>query len=257
MRIGPAIVRIALTGSILLSASIALAAKAKGLSSALDTVQPNVSFDGVPLSEAIDFLRDSTNANIIVDWKSLEAVNIDRNTLINMRLHGVTLRKVLTTILGEAGAGNLLTFYVEDNVLTITTQAKADSILYTMVYPVKDLLVVTPKFTVSDVSSVLQSSGGGGSATYGGTSGAGGGGGGAGLQSSSSNIFGGGGGANNTTGGQSQQQMADALVKLIMDTIRPEIWKENGGNSTVRFFQGNLIITAPLSVQEAIGGPVD
>jgi hypothetical protein len=51
--------------------------------------------------------------------------------------------------------------------------------------------------------------------------------------------------------------MADSLVKLIMDTIRPEIWKENGGNSTIRFFQGNLIVTAPLSVQEAIGGPVD
>jgi hypothetical protein len=32
---------------------------------------------------------------------------------------------------------------------------------------------------------------------------------------------------------------------------------QNGGKGTIRFFNGNLIVTAPRSVHEAIGGPVD
>ena len=59
-------------------------------------------------------------------------------------------------MLAEAGAGNnVLTFYVEDNILNVTTQAKADTVNHLMVYSVKDLLVVMPKFQLQDASSVL------------------------------------------------------------------------------------------------------
>ena len=37
--------------------------------------------------------------------------------------------------------------------------------------------------------------------------------------------------------------------------VRPTIWKENGGPATMRYFNGKLIVTAPQSVQEMIGGP--
>jgi hypothetical protein len=41
---------------------------------------------------------------------------------------------------------------------------------------------------------------------------------------------------------------------MIRETVRPEIWRENGGAASIRFYNGNLIVTAPRSVQEAIGG---
>jgi hypothetical protein len=50
---------------------------------------------------------------------------------------------------------------------------------------------------------------------------------------------------------------AKELVDLIRETVVPSIWVENGGKATIRFFSGNLIVTAPRSVHEAIGGPVD
>jgi hypothetical protein len=56
---------------------------------------------------------------------------------------------------------------------------------------------------------------------------------------------------------KTKQERADDLVTLVRETIRPEIWKENGGTAAVRYYNGNLIVTAPRSVQEAIGGPLE
>ena len=247
-------VALAFSGLIALAACPASAQSHHRSSRLLDIVEPDLKFESVPLSEALDFIRDTSDANVVVDWKSLEAVNIDHDTLINLHLHDVTLRRALTIILNQAGAGNLLTFYVDDNVLEITTQAKADSILYTMVYPVQDLLIQVPDFKPQDVSGITSalSSGGGSNQQLGaGNTG--------GLTSSSgssgSSAF-----SNSSSGSTDQKTAADQgaeLVKLIMDTVRPEVWRENGGTSSIRFFNGNLIVTAPRSVQEAIGGPLD
>jgi hypothetical protein len=89
------------------------------------------------------------------------------------------------------------------------------------------------------------------------------------TQSSGSRSSGGGGG-----GGRSGQSLidsdndedeevttkaerADELIRLIQDIVQPEIWRDNGGTATIRYFNGHLIITAPRSVHEAIGGPVN
>jgi hypothetical protein len=35
------------------------------------------------------------------------------------------------------------------------------------------------------------------------------------------------------------------------------VWRQNGGPASIRFFNGTLIVTAPRSVHEAIGGPLE
>jgi hypothetical protein len=52
-------------------------------------------------------------------------------------------------------------------------------------------------------------------------------------------------------------ERADQLVEMIREIIRPEIWKENGGPASIRYFNGQLIVTAPKSIHEAIGGSWD
>ena len=44
---------------------------------------------------------------------------------------------------------------------------------------------------------------------------------------------------------------------IITSTIEPELWQQNGGTAAIRFFNGSLIVTAPRSVHEALGGYVD
>jgi hypothetical protein len=66
---------------------------------------------------------------------------------------------------------------------------------------------------------------------------------------------------NNTSNTSSQpketsDQKGQELVDLIKSVIRPSIWNDAGGPASIRYFNGKLIVTAPVSVHEAIGGPV-
>jgi hypothetical protein len=249
MRCTWGIVAVVAVGIVVTSPARIFAQQTHHIRHILDQVEPDLNFTNVSFSDAIDFLRISTDANVVVDWKALEAVNITPDALINVRLRNVTLRKALNVILSEAGAGNLLTFYMDQNVLEITTQAKADTILYTMVYPVKDLLLDIPNYQVQDIAQTLNALNTGGGNIQAGSQGGGGQGSNINLSSASSVS------STNTTA--TMDQNGQALAKMIMDIIRPEIWRANGGNSNITYFHGDLIVTAPLSVQEAIGGPVD
>lgn len=214
----------------------------------LDQVLPEIRFQGVSIVDAVDFLRDVSGANIHVNWRALEAIGVTKDAQVNMRLRAVTVRKALGLLISEAGGGNQLTFYVDQNVVEVTTRELSDKQLLTRVYPVQDLIMDIPSLQGQDVpafnlSQSNQSSGRGG----------GGGGG---------SLFSGGGGTrNNSSNGNGgvggPQGRADSLVKLIMDTIQPDIWRENGGPASIRFFNGQLIVTAPRSVHEALGGPID
>jgi hypothetical protein len=246
------LIGLVLLGMSALNSASAFAQRTTTIRHVLDAVQPDLKLTDVTLSDALDYVRDTANVNLSVDWKSLEAVNIDRNTLVNLHLHDVTLRKALTMMLNEVGAGNLLTFYVQDNVLQITTTAKADTMPVTMVYPVGDLLIQIPDYKLQDISGIANQGTGGGGATIGGSNT------GTGIGASLSSGNSGSSGSvstGNTANLQTQAQAGQALVDLIKSTIRPEIW--TGGNCSIVFFRNALIVTAPISVQEAIGGPIN
>jgi uncharacterized membrane protein YgcG len=214
---------------------------------ALDRDTPAVKLDGVAFKDALDFVQDLSGANLHVNWAALQSAGVTKDSVIDVHLRGVPLRKILNVILSEAAAGNaVLTYYVDENVIEITTLELADKVLITRVYPVDDLLMDVPDFTDAPTVDLSQTG------STGTTAGVGGGGGG----SSSSSIFGGGGGGGSDTT-VSRQQRAQQLIDLITSIIRPEIWQANGGPASIRFFNGSLIVTAPRSVQEAIDGPVD
>lgn len=224
--------------------------------SILDQVLPDVRFTNVALKDALEFLRDVTGANIHVNWKAIEAAGVAQDTNVNMHLREVQFRKALGLLLSEAGAGTALTYYFDQNVLEITTRELADKEMFTRVYPVEDLVMDIPDFTdAPDLSLTAVStggSGGGGGKSGGSGSGGGGGGGGGGL-------FGGGGGATTATDEKhkSKTERGEDLVTLVRETVYPDVWRENGGNASIRYFSGQLIVTAPRSVHEAIGGAVD
>ena len=227
----------------------------------LDRVLPAVNFTNVTLKDAIDFLRDVSGSNIHVNWKAIEAAGITPDTTINIKLRQVTLRKVLTLLLSEASGGTGLTFYIDDGVIEITTTEIADNTMYTVVYPVQDLLVEPPRFIEPpqfDLSYASSRGSAGGGRGGGGGGGSGGGGGGGGGSSGGRGLFGQSGNYNQQNNQPREKDVkAKELVELIVETVSPQSWAQNGGKATIRFFNGNLIVTAPRSVHEAIGGPVD
>ncbi len=270
-------------------ASYALAAGPNAQTRAMmDRTLPAINFANVSLKDAIEFMRDVSGANIHPNWKAIEAAGVTQDTQINLRLRQVSLRKVLNMVLSEASGGGTLSWYIEDGVIEITTKEQADSIMYLIIYPVEDLLIEPPDLeNIPDFGGLMNSNSGGSnnnnSGGYGGNSGGYGGNSGSSGSRRANNsllngnngggggggMFGGGGGGGGNGGwgggggnkkgkdGKDAKSKDEELIKIIQDTITPSIWVENGGKASIKFFNGSLIVNAPRSVHEQLGGPID
>ena len=97
-------------------------------------------FSDATLADVVDFLRDFTGVNIVLDTPALEEEGIGSSTAVNMKLAGVSLRSALRLILDPIG----LTYLVKDDVIVITSQTQVAGELRTRVYPVADLVVAGP-----------------------------------------------------------------------------------------------------------------
>lgn len=209
---------------------------------ALSRRLPDVKLQNVSLSDAIEFLRDVSGANVVVNWRALEASGVTKETPVNVRLNGVSLRKVLSTVLNEAGAGTALTYIVDEDVIEVTTLQIADQKMYMRIYPIEDLLLEIPNFDNAPDFNLASSNSGG----QGGQGGQGGG--------NSNPLFGGSGGDKKEEVTKTRDERAQDIITLITETVRPEVWQANGGAASIRFFNGSLVVLAPLSVHEMIGG---
>ena len=198
----------------------------------LDHRLPQVELPNIPFSDAIDYLRDVTGANILVNWKALEADSIDKTTTtVTVALHDVKFSKVLDIILQEAGAGKLA-YTIDEGVITISTADELNKAVKTQVYDITDLLI-NPNF-----DPTIQSIGGGSAQVTGG----GGGSGGSTLQQSTKS---------NTT--DREQQLTD-IKKKIENTVEFSSWKDNdpNGYGQIDDFNNQLIITQTSEVHEKI-----
>ena len=209
---------------------------------ALDRPIPEVRFNASALSDVIDFLADASGANFSVDWKALDAAHVAKDAPITLKMSGsVPLRKVLNLVLKQAASDAPLSYFVDEGVIEVTSQEAEDKVLISKTYPIQDLLFQAPDYNNApqlDLSS----------ATQGQSAGGGGGGGGA---SGGQSLFQNTGGQQNQTA-DTQKERADEIIKLITDTVKPELWQVNGGTATISFFRGMLIVNAPRSVHELL-----
>lgn len=215
---------------ILAEAPLRVPAKAKA-PSMLDRPVGELKLDKVSLADALDLLRDSAEVNMHVNWKALEAAGVTRDTPVSVRLTKLPVRKALNYVLTGASPA---TWFVDDGIIEVTTQDIADKHMYTRVYPIDDLVMEIPDFVGPQFS----------------------------LQSASQGTNSGGGQSlfQNSNNNQQQQQKppqtkderAQSIVDTITQSIRPEVWKINGGTATIAYFRGSLVVTAPRQVHEAI-----
>jgi hypothetical protein len=203
---------------------IAPHARAQSARQALNIVLPDLNFAGVPLGDAIEFLGDVSGANLHVSWRELEGVGIGRDTTINLRLRNVSLGRVLELVLREAGGSELLAFYADQGIIEITTRERANAQLFTRVYAIEDLILDVPDFIGPDFNI-----------------------------SSSTNVI------TDVPTGREQEpttrgERVEQLIDIIQSLIEPDVWDINGGRAAIRYLNGSLIISAPRSVHEALGG---
>lgn len=64
-------------------------------------------FNEIPFGKAIDFLRESTGANIFVNWKALEDYGVDQNTPASLRVKRLPTSTVLNLLLDSIGGNDV------------------------------------------------------------------------------------------------------------------------------------------------------
>jgi hypothetical protein len=199
----------------------------------------DLKFDSVPLRDALDQIQDRTGLNMHVNWAALEANGITPDKPVTLRVRNVTARKALQLVLQSAAPDRSVTFYVDGGIVEVTTQALADEQLITRVYPIGDLLLSQEDFDQVPFIDIAQqqtvSRGGGGGQNP--------------IQS--------GGRPDPTKLRDDRLKKQQEIIDMITTSIRPEVWQVNGGRSTIAVFNSNLIVTAPRSVHQLLGGPRD
>jgi hypothetical protein len=106
----------------------------------LERQLPAVNFQMVNLSDALDFIRDVSAANIHVNWKALDKAGVTRETPINLQVRQVSVGKVLNLILSDASDTVKLGWTLDDGVIEISTTEALDRQTEIKVYEVRDLL---------------------------------------------------------------------------------------------------------------------
>lgn len=222
----------------------------EALTGILDKSLPEIRFQDVAFADVIDFLRDTTQANIFVNWKALEAAGIDRNAPVSTRLRNVKFSKVLRTILDSLGGGATikLGYTVDEGVITISTEEDLARNVDTRTYDIRDLLLAipdfddAPTFDLSQATQQTQNQGGGN--TTGGRA----------NNSSSGSLFSGG-----QTGNESEKntptrdELVEQITSLIRETIGVGTWKEDGGQlGSLRELGGQLIVTQTPEIHRQI-----
>ncbi|MEM9415615.1 MAG: hypothetical protein AAGA29_09090 [Planctomycetota bacterium] len=197
-----------------------------------------VNFDSAGLGSVIDYIRDTTGANITVNWPALEIPGIDQDTLISISLARVPAEQLLKLVLEQASANafedDKAGYSIIEGIVQISTLAELKTSTEVRLYDIRDLLVQVPNFSNApafDLNEALSNTNSGGS--NGGGGGGGGGGGSGGLFGDDTN--------DNLEDTPSRDELIDEIIELIQDTVgNQDEWLDD--DSSIRELNGNLIV---------------
>ena len=93
-----------------------------------------VNFDNVPLDDALRFIADATNVDVITDWKSLESAGVSREATVGLTLkQGAPAEQVLHWVL-RAAAGDAVGYALDHGVVVVAAQDRIDRMVITRAY---------------------------------------------------------------------------------------------------------------------------
>ncbi len=200
----------------------------------------NVRFDGVPAQEAFNQWSERTEIPLVIDWAGLELDGVDPQTPITLELDFVPAWQLLRLMMDTVRFETDLIYDVEPWYVRILSKRQANRETVIRTYDVRDLLMEVPQFTMAPELDLTESLG---------ETAAGGGGGGA------TQLF------TDEQEDEDEQRLTRAergeqLAALIRTMVEPDIWQAHGGQySSIRYFDGRLIVNAPKYVHRQIGIP--
>ncbi|MBI1335330.1 MAG: hypothetical protein GC164_00030 [Phycisphaera sp.] len=221
-------------------------ADTRNVSQRMGDILTRVDLHGLAARSAFEWWSAATGISVVIDWRAMQDEQIEADTPITVELQNAPAGKVLGLMMQQLAspAGQELLFETTPWYVRIMTKNTANKEPVLRIYDVGDVLHEVPMFIGPnfDLNQALSNT-------------------------SSGSGNGGSGGVQNTTRlfpdepvekeeKKTRAERGQELADLIMDTIEPTIWQQRGGQyASVRYFNGRLIVNAPLYVQEQIGIP--
>lgn len=122
----------------------------------LSTMRISVNFEGIPLSDALSFVREFSGINIVVGAEVGESLS-DEQLRITLKVKDLLLKSVLKLMLSPRD----LTATYKQGVLLIVPKGSVDKAVTLQLYDVRDLLIQLQDFPGPTVELVSPSAGGG------------------------------------------------------------------------------------------------
>jgi hypothetical protein len=204
-----------------------------------------VFFDQTPAREVFQWWSATTEIPLVIDWNGMEIDGVDPEQGITLNLQTVPAKLLLNVIMQQASPDADLIYEVTPWYVHVMTKRQANRNPVLRVYDVTDMVMTIPNFTNAprfDLNEALSNTSSGGS-------GGGGGGG------SSDSLFGD--SEDNEEEEPTKNERGQNIADMIRQTIEPDIWASNGGvYASARYYDGKLIVNAPMYVHRQIGIPV-
>lgn len=204
----------------------------------------SVNFDQTPARDAFEYLKTSLGINLIARYSDDETSHgIDPELPITVNAENMQALELLSMVIEQCEVSEACTWQLRKTFLEIGTKDRLSTSVTREIrtYPIDALLFEAPDFTGAprlgldelyyqqNRNRSLPSSGLTGSISVG--------------------------GSNATSQSQSKQQRAQELVELIIETIDPMGWAQNGGDwASIRYHDGALIVNAPDFIHRQING---
>ncbi|MEZ6192740.1 MAG: hypothetical protein R3C45_15810 [Phycisphaerales bacterium] len=207
-----------------------------------------VLFDQTPARDVFNWWATRVDVPLVIDWDGMALEGINPEQGITLDLKTVPARILLDVLMRQASPDVELIYEVTPWYVQVMTKRQANRNPVLKVYDVSDIVMRVPNFTNApsfDLNEALSNTSSGGS----GSSGGGGGGGSGGIFTDASEDDG-------EDEDSTKAERGESIAELIRETIEPGIWQENGGAyASVRFYDGRLIVNAPMYVHRQIGMP--
>ena len=119
-----------------------------------------VPLTGIEFKSAVDYLREVSGLNILVNWGALKMESEEIQVReINVMLNDVTVEQALQAILEDAGGGVVqIGYVVQDGIVTISTMDRIRAVVTLEVYDVRDLIDWTEPKEMDRFMEMLTSS---------------------------------------------------------------------------------------------------
>ncbi|MBC8202837.1 MAG: hypothetical protein H8E91_03320 [Planctomycetes bacterium] len=186
----------------------------------------SVSWDEQPVSDVLHQFQRDLDIDMFVFWKSKDKDGIDKNTSITLKLTNQPAVVVLERIIEKLNNAAPTAWQLRDSMLEIgfKEQFTNGSAMELRTYDVMNLL-----FTIRDFDNApIMGTTGGGGVNFGGPA--------------------------NDPDRLTKDEEVEKLISTITDFVESEQWKVHGGNCTIRFYKGSLLVKAPDFVHRQLGG---